>query len=219
MGELSTYELTNFIPFSESVYLRLFETFIEQLGLLVWGWVVGSVLLAVALWYGRHRVAGAVVAVAFATSGYLFLQSEYASLNWAATYAAVGFGAEAVLLAIATWRGHLESKLRKPVVAAAAVVLMGLPHAVRAVAAGELPVIEVFGLTPDVTAGVAVVIIASSRAPWRWLYLVVPILWLLFSALTWVALDAYMGLVVPGASGLALAVLTVANVASDGDEA
>ena len=203
IADWASYALADFIPFTHEVYIRL----IERVNAVWWPLqflALGLGLTAlVAAWHGRARVALALLAPAWVTSGVLFHLQYYAELTWAATWFGAAFLAQAALLLALALFGRMPERRveRTPgAVAVAAVALFGLfawPAMVLVTGHGWSRA-EVFALHPDPTAvvslGVALLALRGLRAG---LATMIPLLWLGVSTLTLVALQLPWAWVLP----------------------
>lgn len=85
MGELNSYAVANFIPFSAEVYFRL----IERVSTVWWPLHLPTLTVGVSASVlalrGRTRSACSLMAAALAWVGATFLLDGYAQLNWAGT--------------------------------------------------------------------------------------------------------------------------------------
>ncbi len=210
IADWASYALADFIPFTPEVYARLVERVNEA------GWPLqflalglGLTALAVA-WHGRARVALALLAPAWATSGVLFHLHYYVELTWAATWFGAAFLAQAALLlgfALTGAAAPAPARTPKGRVGAAIALfgLAGYPALALLDGTGWVGV-EVFGLHPEPTAiatlGLVMVALGGARAGFAAL---APLLWLAIASLTLVALQNAMGWLLPGLVGLALA--------------
>ncbi|TBW57910.1 hypothetical protein EZI54_05505 [Marinobacter halodurans] len=201
------YALRDFLMFTPEVYLRLFIRFNEAL----WPWpLVFPVALAalaglLSLPQGRARRLGlSLLAVGWVLTALLFLQRYYQPIHWGMTYAVWGFLGQAVLLALLAWR-VTPNRIPLGVGLLGAVAVMGLSTA-SALSAGTPEAMGWPGLTPDAT--VLLTVMALLAVPWkpRCVLLVVPVLWLLTSALTQWALELRATLL-PPVVGLGVALL------------
>ena len=212
MGELSTYSLTDFIPFTSEVYLRLFERLNES----VWpGHLLAVALGAAALvlaWRGRGRFWAMILAAAWASVGYLYHLRFYVELNWAATYFGWAFIAEAGLLAGMGLSGVFDRAGDEPTPGAR----IGLGVGLFAVALFPLIALvsgrdwsgaEVFGVAPDPTV-VATLGLSLTAPRTRLLLLPIPLLWCLVTGATAWAVGTTSGVVTAavGAGALGVAV-------------
>lgn len=184
MPEWWTYSLSDFVLFSPATYYRLFA-----LHNAAWwpGQLLALPLAAALVLLARRppawapRAAALLLAACWAWVAWAYHLQHYASINWAATWLAGAFAAQALLLAwSALARGGL--RLRVPVDAAACV-----GYGVAALALLAWPLIplatgrpwaqaEVFGFAPDPTALATLGLAAAAARPPR-LLLAIPLLW------------------------------------------
>ncbi|MDO9359531.1 MAG: DUF6064 family protein [Polaromonas sp.] len=101
MSEWWTYTLSDFLMFSPRTYWRLVELYNRDF------WplhvpVLAAALVAMGLAASRRvnafRLSALLLAAAWAWVGWAFLWERYATINWAAQYVAIAFGAQALLL-------------------------------------------------------------------------------------------------------------------------
>jgi Family of unknown function (DUF6064) len=111
MSEWWTYSLSDFLLFSPRTYCRLFELY----NLAVWPWqivafVLGLAVLALWLYGGswRGRAIAGILAVCWLWVAWAYLLVRYDTINWAASYFAIGFVIEAALL---VWSGLIRDEL------------------------------------------------------------------------------------------------------------
>ena len=217
MNDWQTYRLEDFIPFTPDIYWRLLERINETFWPLhILAVSIGLTALLLAL-RGHQRMALALLAPAWLTSGMLFHFTYYAELNWAAPWFGWAFLAQAVLLlalalfagssrthgsstALSTWIGAtiaLVSVLAYPLIALT--IGPGLSHALT------------YGLHPDPTAiatlGVLLIIL---RGPTLWLAMLIPILWCVIASLTLMAINA-TGALIPLAAATIIAGTSLAR--------
>jgi len=112
MSEWWTYTLSDFLLFSPRTYYRMIEHHNEavwpgQLAALAVGTVI--LMLLYRPWGVRRRIISGIVAVAWAFVAGAFLWKRYATINWAATYFALVFAIEAVLLLWPTFRPRRDA--------------------------------------------------------------------------------------------------------------
>jgi hypothetical protein len=213
MSEWWTYSLSDFLLFSSRAYYRLFELY----NLAVWPWQVVALALGVgvlALWLrgGSWRgcaIAGILV-VCWLWVAWAYLLVRYDTINWAASYFAIGFVIEAVLL---LWSGLIRDGLRLRRGRDAA-TMTGLGMCGIALFAwpsiGWLlgrPMVqaELFGVAPDPTVVATIgIILAAQRI--RWELLIVPFIWCAISGATLWTMQSPDALLLPAAALLALAV-------------
>jgi hypothetical protein len=188
MSEWWSYRPEDFLLFSPRVYWRLFELHNAAL----WPWQFAAVaLLAVLAWLGLARRPGAgrllagLLAVAWAFTGWSFVWSRYATINWSAEYLAPLFAIEVLLLVLVAAFGGLGGARRGAVglgwllVALAAVMPLASPLFGRAWTTAE-----VFAIAPDPTAIATLGLLLTLRGPMVWALVPIPLLWCALSALT-----------------------------------
>ncbi|MFC3693912.1 DUF6064 family protein [Chenggangzhangella methanolivorans] len=215
MSEWWTYRPSDFLLFSPRVYERLIES--HNAG--VWPWqlaalAAGLVLIGLVRRGGPQsgRAALALAGAGLAMSGWGFLWSRYAGINWAAAYAAPAFlTAGAGFAAVAAL---LNAPLRPTVrpAGALAAVLLALAVIAYPLAAPSLgkpwSAAEIAGVMPDPSALAALGVAALVRRPFLAAALAaVPALWSLYAAMTLFTLGAPEAWLI--AAGLALFVAAV----------
>ena len=211
MSEWWTYSLSDFLLFSSRTYYRLLELY----NLAVWPGHILALMLGLAVvglwlrggaWQGR--AIGAILAACWLWVAWAYLLVRYDTINWAASYFAVGFAIEALLL---VWSGPIRNRLRaRPGWDVAGVA--GLCIFLFALVAWPLigPLVgrpwvqaEVFGVAPDPTVVATLgVLIATDRT--RWELLVVPLLWCAISGATLWTMQAPDALLMPAAALLTI---------------
>lgn len=189
MSEWWSYRPEDFLLFSPRVYWRLFELHNAAL----WpGQLAAVALLAVLVWLAAARPAGhtrlvaAGLALAWAFTGWAFVWTRYATINWAAEYLAPLFAIEAVLLVLAASFGGLRSGQRG-IATVAGWILVAIAAAQPFLApwAGRgWPAAEVFALAPDPTAIATLGLLLVLRGPMTWVLVPIPLVWCALSALT-----------------------------------
>jgi hypothetical protein len=213
MSEWWSYSPSDFLLFSARTYYRLFEIHNAAL----WPAPLLTLLLGVGIlvlmrgearW--RGRAISATLAVLWGFVGWAFLWDRYASINWAARYAALVFGLEALMLvAIGVGRGGLSFRPRRGAKGAAGMVLF-------VVAVALYPILlrllgrdwrqtETFGITPDPTAIATLGLLLLASGSGRRALMVIPMLWCVMSGATlwllgspeaWVPIMALLAVVV-----------------------
>jgi len=219
MSEWWTYELSDFMLFSDRVYVRLFELhnaalWPAQVATLFFGCVILYALLR------AGRLAGRLVALGLGALwiwiAYAFFWQRYATINWAAPHVAPFFALEGVVLAALGTRCGFslpESKDRSPSIFAALIMLALclFAYPLLAPALGRpLAAAEVFGIAPDPTAAATLAVLAVCRGRVRWFLMIVPLLWSTLTGLTLWAMEAAEALVAP-ACALAACAIAVAR--------
>jgi hypothetical protein len=215
MPEWWTYTLSDFLLFSPRTYYRL----IERHNLALWPahllTLGAGALVAVLLRRStpeRSRTVAAAVAAVWAWVGWSFLARRYATINWAAVYAAWLFAGEAILLG---WLGAVSRALRfgwsmtaRGIVGAAlfgAAVFL-YPLLALVLRRGWIGS-EVFGIVPDPTAIATLgLLLAAEGSPRsRLTLLLTPLAWCLLSGATLWAMGAPEAWVLLSSAVLAVA--------------
>lgn len=211
MGDLSTYSLADFFPFTPEVYFRIFERQNEA----VWPAQIVAVLLGAALiwlvWRGRSKLAGVGLGAAWIFVGYTFHLELYAEYVWAAEYAGWAFIAQGALLFIIGLLGGFggdgarsESDLLDRLGFAVALFGLALYPLLIPLGGRAWAGVELFGVAPDptviVTAGLLVWARPASAVVW-----IVPLLWAIVAAATAIQMEAIVAFAVPVAVLLSLA--------------
>lgn len=230
MSEWWTYRLSDFLMFSPRTYYRLVELYnLDTWPRHLLGLCLGGAVLCVA-WLARTRAAPliwATLGACWIWVAWAFLWQWYATINWAATWFAVGFAIEAALLILTS---GLAARRLPAGVGSGIRLARGLPRAIgialAIVALTAQPWIallvgrpwqqaEVFGLAPDPTAlaTLGLLLIMQPRAKtsqaeppsglW-WLLWLIPILWCLVSGATSWAMAAPETLLMPCAGLVAI---------------
>ena len=212
MSEWWTYRLTSFLLFSPRTYYRLIELY----NLAIWpaqlaGIAIGLAILGLLIGKRRHceRIIAGLLAVCWLWIALAFHYQRYAQINWAATWFAVAFGCEALLLVVVgvlanrfafqTARGGV-AWLATSIIA---VAVVGYPL-LAALTGRPWTAAEMFGVAADPTAIASVAVLALVRGRIRWLLLVIPVLWCAVAAATLWAMNAPQGWIVLAAGLLAL---------------
>ena len=191
MSEWWTYRPEDFLLFSPRVYWRMFELHNVALWpLQALTLAAGLVMILLVAWrpHASGRSITLILALLWALIGWSFLWNRYATINWAAAYAAPVFALEALLLLVAGtsldglvfdrrglvgWTGYLLL----------ACALAGQPLLAplqRRVWASS----EIFGIAPDPTAVATLGFLLLARSKLLPLLLPIPVLWCLLSGMT-----------------------------------
>lgn len=224
MSEWWTYTLSDFLLFSPRTYYRLFELYNAE----IWpgqvlGLLTGLAILTLARNPGpwQSRVILALLGASWLWVAWAYHYARYASINWAATYFAMTFAVEALLLIVIALAGR-------------GLVVRGVSHWINWVGVGLVvfalaaqPLIgplagrpwsqvEIFGIAPDptVVATLGVLVLACSWA--KWLLLPIPILWCVVSGATAWAMQSSDAALMPAVAILALCVETVSALVRRG---
>jgi hypothetical protein len=197
LGEWWTYTISDFLLFSPRTYYRMLALYNRA----VWpahflGFVAGISCLLLLRRGSAPRTSRwilLIMALAWAWVAWKFHFERYATINWAALYAAMAFLMEAVLLGSLALSGRLVFLWqRTPVhwLGLALYVFALLLYPLLAVLFGRgWSQSELFGLAPDPTALATVgLLLMSSRI--GLVLLPIPLLWCVTAALTLFALSA-----------------------------
>src|SRR5215831_10276590 len=102
MSEWWTYRLTSFLLFSPRTYYRTIELYniaiwpLELVGAAIGVAIVGLLIRKHAT--GRGRIISGLLALCWLWTAWAFHYERYAQINWAATWFALAFAIEALLL-------------------------------------------------------------------------------------------------------------------------
>ncbi len=213
MSEWWTYRLTSFLLFSPRTYYRT----IERYNLEIWpaqlvGIAIGLAIIALLMLNGatRERIIAALLAACWLWIGWAFHYQRYTQINWVAPWIAAAFALEALLLAavggiarrIVLWPA--AGREFRIALALIAIVVVGYPL-LAPLNGRSWASAEVFGVAADPTALVTLAVLALVRGRIKWVLLVIPLLWCLFTVLTLWAMRSPEAIVVAGAALLALA--------------
>lgn len=212
MSEWWTYRLTSFLLFSPRTYYRLLELY----NLAIWpaqlaGMAIGLAIVALLIGKRGHRerIIAGLLAACWLWIALAFHYQRYAQINWAATWFALAFAFEALLLVVVgvlTGRLALQRASSGTLWIATSIVAISIVgYPILAPLTGRpWTTAEIFGVAADPTAIASVAVLALVRGRLRWLLLVVPVLWCAVAAATLWAMHAPEGLVVVAAGLLAL---------------
>lgn len=216
LSEWSTYSLSDLLLFSPRTYYRLLELYNTSLwpAHLVALAAGGGVLVVVARATGGWpRAIPVVLAIAWCWVAWGFLLQRYATINWAATYFAAGFGVEALLLLLCARRFEPTDAPRPNArallaTATAAFAIFGYPF-IAVLAGRGLATAEVFGLAPDPTALATLALLVAARPALRFALMPIPFAWAAISGATLWAMAAPDWWVLPAGALLALVAAVV----------
>lgn len=200
-----SYSLQDFLMFGPQVFLRLFIRLNQD----AWPWQLLVVPLTLAVpWmmcrptHAWRRLAVWLVAAAWIGSGAGFLVRYFGEINWPAVWFGWAFVAQGLLIAVLAIFCHSEAIPKGRAGVFTGLWLTGvvaLPW-VTVLQSGELGAMAVFGLTPDVTLAASSLVLAMMPRVWLWPLLPIPLLWVLFSAATYWALQLVWFLLLPAAT-------------------
>jgi hypothetical protein len=212
MSEWWTYRLTSFLLFSPSTYYRM----LERYNLAIWpaqlaGVAIGLAIVVLLIGKRAHheRIIAGLLAACWMWIALAFHYQRYAQINWAATWFALAFACEALLLVVVgVLAGRLDLQLARSGtlwIASSILAMSILGYPVLAPLTGRpWTTAEIFGVAADPTAIASVAVLARVRGRIRWLLLIVPALWCAIAAAMLWAMDAPEALVVLAAGLLAL---------------
>lgn len=189
-----SYRLSDFLLFSPRVYWRMFELHNQALWPLPLAMLaLGIAALAVAILRPQQsgRPIAILLAVLWAWVGWSFVWERYATVNWAAVYAAPLFAIEALLFVIlggAFNRLSFESRHGRGM-AGILLVALALGYPLLAPLFGRpWHGAEFFGIAPDPTAIATLGFLLMARGRSTLLLYPIPLLWCLASGLTLLAM-------------------------------
>lgn len=203
-AEWLSYSLQDFIMFGPQVFLRLFVRVNQDF----WPWTLVAVVISLAVpllllhpRFWARRLALVLVSLAWVSSGYGFLVGYFGPVNWPAEWFGWAFVGQGVLLGVmAAFGAHNPAQTRNAALAAfSALAVIGLPWLTVA-ETGQWQALALFGLAPGTTAAAGVLVIGVLTDPWRWICLVLPLVWSLFSAATFWVLQTWWLLAFPAAT-------------------
>ena len=211
MSDWWTYSLSDFLLFSPRTYYRLFELYNAamwplQILALALGVALLGLLLRDTAW--RGRAIAAILAACWLWVAWAYLWQRYDTINWAASYFAVGFAIEALLL---IWTGIVRDRLgflsgAGPAGAAGLCIfvfaLVGYPL-IGPLNGRPWRQAEIFGLAPDPTAIATLGVLVAAHRP-HWSLLIIPLIWCAISAATLWTMQSPDAVVVTATAALAL---------------
>lgn len=218
MTEWWTYSLRDLLLFSPRTYYRQFELY----NLDVWPLQLVTTALGVTvilLWRQGSSTAGRAIAALLALCwlwvAWAYHWQRYATINWAASYFAVAFALQAILL---VWLGvvrgafihhYVTAKQQRTGLVLIAFAIFCYPLLGPVLGRSWLQA-EIFGMAPDPTALVMLGTLLLYRArPLCWLY-PVPVIWCLVSGATQWSMGAPVFFFLPLAA-LGVVGITVAD--------
>ena len=218
MSEWWTYSLSDFLLFAPRTYYRLFELYNASVWPLhVLALALGAAILVLLRRAGaaRGRVIAALLAGVWLWVAWAYFLEQYATINWAAEYFAWGFALEALLLATIGVARPLDFRPSANLAGRAGIALfvfaLVLQPLIGPLAGRSWTAAEIFAIAPDptVTATLALLLLARSRAVW--LLLPLPVLWCAVTGATAWAMKSPDALVMPAVALLVLALAVFAR--------
>ena len=209
MSEWWSYRPSDFLLFSPRTYYRLFELYNAdvwplQLVTLLAGLAIVVLMRSRVAW--RGRASAVILAACWLWVAWAFHWQRYAAINWIASYFAMAFAIEAVLL---LWIGVLRNGLTfdpstgARVISIAMFLFALIIQPLLGLLAGHSWLqLGFFGVAPDPTA-VATVGLLCASAQSR-IGLLVPLLWCIVSGATHWVMGSAEALSLVGVAALAL---------------
>lgn len=209
-----SYSLSDFLMFGPEVFLRLFTRINED----IWPWqgVAVMMVIAIGVLLARgdtiaRRGILLLMAAAWLWSGAGFLMQYYGPINLPATWFGWAFVLQGSLLTVAAilwpWRLAANAPVRSRWSTGVGwMALMVLSSLIGVTQTDDAQAAMLFAVTPDVTVlgSVPCMLLFPRRV--RWLFLLLPLLWSLFSVATLWTLGTWVLAIIPGAT-LVLAAL------------
>ncbi|WP_372926926.1 DUF6064 family protein [Marinobacter sp.] len=198
------YSLSDFLMFGPEVFLRLFVRINQDFWPLQGIAVVIMLLIAGCVVRGDTLAKRAILlllAAAWGWSGAGFLMDYYGPINSPATWFGWAFILQAALLTVAAlvwpWDGSAAHSARRWQAGAGWLVMTALLPLLVVGQSGNWYAVALFGLTPDVTVAASVPCLLLLPRQVRWLFLLLPLLWCLFSVATLWTLGTRLMLILP----------------------
>lgn len=212
MSDWLTYGLSDFLLFSPRTYYRLFELYHRCIWPLQLSALVAVFATLLLLKRGGPRPSKGIsllLAICWVWVAWAFLYSRYATINWAAPYAALAFAIEALVL---VWLGVLRRGLTytlhrnwRGMIGLALFLFAAAVQPITGILTDrEWSQIEIFAFTPDPTAVGTCGLLLLSDNRLRFAAMVVPIAWCVVSSLTLFALHSWDAAVLSATALLAL---------------
>lgn len=197
--------------FGPEVFLRLFLRMNQE----QWSWVLTAGCLAVVIpWLATRaghrprRFSLALAGGACSLSGLVYLHGYYAPINWPAAGFGWAFVVQGLLLVVAACvvnDDRMPPPWQQTCLAWWGIIVLLLPW-VPAWLLGDGRGVALYGLAPDLTVAGLLLGIAQLKGWLRWGLMVLPLIWTLFSILTYHALG------LNGMLALPLATLVLAGI-------
>ncbi len=202
-----SYSLSDFLMFGPEVFLRLFVRINQD----IWPWqgiaVVMMLLIAGLLVRGDRLAKRGILlllAVAWVWSGAGFLMEYYGPINIPATWFGWAFILQGALLTVAAlvwpWDGRSMGPGYRWQAGAGWLMLTALLPLLMMAQSGNWRAVALFGVTPDLTVAASVPCLLLLPRRVRWLFLLQPLLWSLFSAATLWTLGTRVMFILPAAT-------------------
>ena len=198
MDEWWTYQLSDLILFSSHTYYRLIELYNTAIWpLQIIAIIIGCTVL-VLVWRRPHwhgKAITIILALSWLWIAWSFHWQRFANIHWVASYFALGFIIQALLLIwVGVIKNHMTINLDNIASQFTGLGILGFAIAIQPfimMLTGNIwKQVELFALTPDptVTASIGVLLLTDIRKHW-WLT-IIPLVWCVISAATLWALDS-----------------------------
>ncbi len=202
-----SYSLSDFLMFGPEVFLRLFVRINQEF----WPWqgiaVVMMLLIAGLLVRGDKLAKRGVlllIAAAWVWSGAGFRMEFYGPINIPAPWFGWAFILQAALLTVAAlvwpWDGNADRPARRWQTGIGWLVITALLPLLVVAQSGNWQAVALFGIAPDVTVAATIPCLLLLPRRVRWLFLLLPLLWCLFSAATLWTLGTRLMVALPAAA-------------------
>jgi hypothetical protein len=225
MAEWWTYSLSDFLLFSPRAYHRLFELYNAA----VWplhlaALALGLAMIALASRGGPAgaRITAGALSLCWLWVAWGFFHLRYATLNWAAEYAAVAFAIQAGLLLLLGRRRRAQttSLSSNRAVGIGLIVFAVIFQPLLGLLLGRpWRQVEVFGIAPDPTVVATLGALLVAEPHGKWALLAIPVLWCLIGGATLLAMGEIDAFVLPVAALATIATILVRRRRWPSDEA
>jgi hypothetical protein len=215
MPDWLTYAPSDFLLFSARTYYRLFELYNQaiwpaQIAALALGLAILGLLRSGGTW--QSRVIAMILAACWLWVAWAYLLERYDTINWVATYFAIGFVIEALLL---IWTGLTRGRLvfrpddswaNRAGLCIFLFALVAQPL-IGPLVGRSWTQVEIFGIAPDPTviATLGILLTADKRPPWG--LMIVPLIWCALSGATLWTMDSPDAWIMPVAALAAVCVV------------
>lgn len=190
MGELASYQLSDFILFSQTAYYRQFELYNRAIWPLHIVTMMFSLFILYALWknpVSTGRLIALLLAVSWLWVAWAFLYQYFYKIHVVADWYALGFVMQAGLI---SWYGVIRNKftllvrsqLRIKIGSALLFIAIILYPFIAFITGRSWMQFEMFALTPDPTVLGSLAILLFYKA--SIVLYVIPIVWMILSTLT-----------------------------------
>ena len=197
MGEWTSYEIQDFILFSQEVYLAVITNYNKEIWPAQLFWLVASVVLLFSVVRARHktawgRIASALIAGGWVWVGAIFHSTYFLPINWAAKYFAWLCFVEAALFLVVGLLGRkLQFQQAHRVVwwLGLTVLVLSLFAPLELLWGYSLSHLQLFGWGADRTALATIGALLLCRLSWSSVLLFIPaLLWSLVAGLMYYGL-------------------------------